>query len=253
MSGTQKRKGTPAAATPALPETRTVPIKSLLRDPRFQVRTRLDDVTVSRYANAIAEGCMMPPIRVAAVNSALVVVDGWHRLAAYERRGMGMVEAEIIVATEHEAQWLAAVANMAHGLPLRTAEIRTAFRAMIKARKHIVVPTVGAIKRGTLQSYRELAVMLGGLVRHTTLRNWMQADFPRIARSMTNLHGDEAQRKPIRDDDGIFFNAAIAALETAGANSGGVLNAERRGTMIEATEKLLKHLRQARPFTLSEF
>lgn len=53
MSGPRgPRKGNlpaaPTAPTPAPKEVRTVPIKSLVRDPGFQVRARLDDATVSR-------------------------------------------------------------------------------------------------------------------------------------------------------------------------------------------------------------
>jgi ParB-like chromosome segregation protein Spo0J len=71
-------------------------ISTLLRDPRFQVRKKLDAHTVSRYASAFSSGRPMPPIKVARIEGALVVVDGWHRLAALERIGRHEVEAEIM-------------------------------------------------------------------------------------------------------------------------------------------------------------
>lgn len=195
----------------------------------------------------------MPPIQVALVSGVLVVVDGHHRLAAHERRGMGEIEAEIIEATANEAQWLAAAANMAHGLPLRRAEIRTAFRAMIKARKHIAKPTKGAMMPGTLLSYRELTAMMGGLVRHTTLHSWMAADFPDIARRMASASNGEAPRENRRDEAGMFYNAFMAAVAAAAANGGAVREADRRGSMIEALEGLLADTRKGGRFTLSEF
>ena len=113
-------------------------ISRLVRDPSYQVRQRVDEATVARYANILAEGVAMPPIRVASVNGVLVLVDGWHRVAAHDRRGLREIEAEVIKATASEAQWMAAAANLSHGLPLRRAEIRTAFQALIRARQHIL-------------------------------------------------------------------------------------------------------------------
>ena len=250
------RSATPAAPKAPLPaptETHTVLIKNLVRDPGFQVRSRLDDATVSRYANVIAEGCTMPPIRVALVNGALVVVDGHHRLAAHEQRGALEIEAEIIKASADEAQWLAAVANMAHGLPLRGKEIRTVFRAMLKARKHLAKPTTGAMMPGKLLSYRELAALMGGVVRHTSLHKWMREDFPDIARRMADAGTGEASRENRRDDTSVFYNTVMASIATASANAAGVREAEARGTMIKAVEGLLEGIRKGGGFTLETF
>lgn len=240
------RHGTPGKALAAPLNVRTVPIRGLVRDPRYQVRGRLDDPTVSRYASVLAEGLTMPPIRVAAVNGALVVVDGHHRIAAQERRGMGTIEAEITTATASEAQWMAAQANMAHGLPLRKAEIRTAFHALIRARRHIPGP-------GKLMSYRELTLMMGGLIRHTTLRNWMVADFPLIARRMSLEDPMIASREAARDDEAGFFNTATAGIDAAAANAPAVRDPGRRGSLIEAAERLLAALRSGGQFIESDF
>lgn len=239
-------RGKPGKALAAMPDTRTVAIRSLVRDPCYQVRGRLDEATVSRYASVLAEGLTMPPIKVANVNGVLIVVDGHHRIAAQERRGLGAVAAEIFTANASEAQWMAAQANMAHGLPLRKAEIRTAFHALIRARRHIPGP-------GKLLSYRELTVLMGGLIRHTTLRTWMMADFPHIARQMSQEDPMIASREAARDDEAGFFNAATAAIDTAAANAPAVRDPSRRGNLIEATERLLKALRSGGEFIESEF
>ena len=251
--------GPSAGPVEAAPEVRTVPIKALVRNPEFQVRQHLDDATISRYANALAEGRTMPPVKVAAVNGALIVVDGWHRLAAHERRGRAEVEAEIVEATISDAQWMAAAANLTHGLPLRKAEIRTAFRAMIKARRHYASHPAnakaaeGAIRPGTLLSYRDLAGMLAGLVRHTTLRNWMMQDFPHLARIMRDEAADLRRPGGKRDEEAVFFNTVKAALDNAKANAGGVRDPDRRGEMIEAARDLLQHLERGGSYALCEF
>ena len=167
-----KPKGTSMPSAGVSFETRTVSIRDIVRDPRYQVRGRVATGVIAKYANVLANGGTMPPIRLARVAAALIVVDGWHRLAAHERQGIRSIEAEVAAATASEAQWMAAEANFTHGLPLRKAEIRTAFRAMIAARRHIAGPR-------QLHSYRELAGLLGGMVRHTTVANWMRRDSPR--------------------------------------------------------------------------
>jgi hypothetical protein len=214
-----------------------------VRDPAYQVRGRLDDATISRYVNALAEGCDMPPIRVADVEGSLIVVDGWHRLAAYNRLGTWTVEAVITKASAGEARWMAAAANLAHGLPLRKAELRTAFKALIKARQHIAKPTQGAMKPGTLLSYRDLSKLLGGLVRHTTVRGWMMKDFPGIARRMGGEDAAYLPREARRDDEKAPYNAALAAVANAVTNAAQVRDPGRRWDMIEALQGALDRVR----------
>ena len=134
-------------------------IADLVRDRSFQVRAGLDRATVTRYANVLKAGITMPPIRVAVVDGAAVVVDGWHRLAAVELLGGTTIEAVVVEASERDARWMAAQANLQHGRPLKSVEVREAFRFYIRARKHRA--------GGRLRSYREIAQDLGGSRRTT--------------------------------------------------------------------------------------
>lgn len=242
------RKPVKGPPTPAgdTKDIRTVPIRGLVRDPTFQVRDRVDGGTVAKYANVLANGGTMPPIRAALVNSALVVVDGWHRLAAHEMRGITHVEVEVVRATASEAQWMAAAANFTHGLPLRKAEIRTAFKALIRARRHIA-------GHHRLHSYRELAIMLGGLVRHTTVANWMKQDFPNIARKMADGDPGTASRQAERDDEQGFINTFNAALATAQANAPAVRDPCSRWAMAEAARALLRAVEEGGEVAPGEF
>ena len=234
-------RSTPEAA-PAEPH--AVCIADLLRDRRFQVRQRLDPGTVDRYAHVIAGGVEMPPVKVAVVAGVPVVVDGWHRIAAHERCGIPTVSAVFVEATDNEARWLAAQANFAHGLPLKGRELRVAFRAFIGARKHLKP----ALRRGeahSLLSYREIARELGGLVRHTTVRNWMQSDFPKIARRMGGEAGFQANEPPGPADPQAGFQQTVEdALRSAAAAARGVSDPERRGAIIVAAEEFLRGLRE---------
>lgn len=175
--GTPKQApgSTKEAPPEAQAETLTVSIADIVRERRHQVRRLIDPGTVGRYARVIAAGEIMPPITLARMNGALILVDGWHRLAAHDEAGKAVVVATIITATPREALWLAAQANLRHGLPLKTSEMRAVFRAFIHARRH----------RKTGQqhpmSYRSIAAALNGVVTHGTVRNWMMRDFPMIA------------------------------------------------------------------------
>lgn len=212
-----------------------VPLADIVRDPSYQVRTKTDSGTVRRYAFALAEGAKFPPVQLARINGALVLVDGFHRAAAHDMRGISRIPAIIRDATQSEAQWLAAEANLRHGLPLRVKELRTAFRAMIRARRHVTTD-------GRLASYRELAGQLG--VPATTLWRWMQKDFPKIARKMGgNELAPKGNKEEREDPAGGFLSAALDALGAVRANARGVHDPEDRGRLIEATEATLRALR----------
>lgn len=163
-------------------EVAVVCVKDILREKTLQVRIKLDPKTVDRYASAYLSGAEMPPIQVAKVNSALVLIDGWHRIAALEKLGSPYAEAVIIETTIQEAAWLAAKANIAHGLPLKKSEIKNAFKAYVKGKQYLDA-------RGKLKSYRTMAQELGGVVHYTTIRNWMRHYFPRLSALFNDKDG----------------------------------------------------------------
>ena len=151
----------------------SIPISSIAKRAEWQVRSGLDKGAVRRYQDAYIAGSNMPPVRLAKTENALFVIDGWHRLAAAGRAGLDMIDATIEAASSAEAAWLAAEANLCHGVPLKRGEHRKVFRAFIRAGKH---------RRGkNLIPYREIAKALHGVRAHTTIRNWMREDFPTIA------------------------------------------------------------------------
>lgn len=154
-----------------------VALRDVLVNPEWQVRTRLDAPTVRRYADIMARGQDFPAIKVARIGGNLFLVDGAHRMEAARQAGRIVIQAEIVDGlSEAEARWEAACANLSHGLPLKSKEHRAVFRAFVKAGKHR--------KDRRYLSYRDMAIELGGIRAHTTLRNWMKQDFPKIAKAM---------------------------------------------------------------------
>lgn len=153
----------------------------IIRHQPFQVRRKLDPVAVRRYQERMALGHQPPPIKVARLpDGRLILVDGWHRLAADalqvdEFSSPSEVLAQVAPMTEKQAQWAAAWVNMDHGVSLKPSEMRAVFRAFIESGQH-------KKKGGRLMSYREMGAVLGK--PHSTVRNWMKKDFPQLAQEL---------------------------------------------------------------------
>lgn len=178
---TRSRRYTGARqSAPTGPEVHTVAFDGIAFRPEFQVRGGLDDENVRRLRNAYTSEQPVPPVSLIRINgengdnSALVLVDGWHRVEALQRNGKHSVEATIEDGTYASAQWAAAEANLRHGLRLKSNELRGVFKAYMES---------GSYKRsnGSLKSYREMTRDMGGLRGHTTIRNWMKRQYPDIA------------------------------------------------------------------------
>ncbi|MCB4822626.1 ParB N-terminal domain-containing protein [Roseicella aerolata] len=238
---------------------RTLPIRDISRDPAFQVRERLDPATVERYARVLSNGLNMPPVSVALVRGVPVLVDGWHRITAHERCGIREVPA-VVVATDanpSEVLWIAAEANLKHGLRLKPKEVRVAFRAFIRARKHIIPKGRGGREALRLMPYREIAQALGGTVSHGTVFNWMRQDFPKIAARYgaqdTPWDASGAAGRLTTDDpEEAHLRAAMAAVDSIRAATRGVKDAERRGEVIGAVEAMLAEMRSGGEWRLPE-
>jgi ParB/Sulfiredoxin domain len=220
-------------------------IDRLVRDDRLQFRS-LDRGTVRRYAQVFRSEREMPPIKVAELNGALILVDGWHRVAALESIGTWDVDAVIEpVASQREADWLAAKANTEHGLPLKPKEYRKVFQAFVRAKKH-------RRDDGSFKSYREIAAEIGGARGHTTIRNWMQKDFPRTFRAMSGRDDgfDPSQdyNQPTVSLEGIVFEA----LKDARAAMPAVTDPDERGQVVVLLEEMLNEAK-SRPWERPEF
>ncbi len=214
--------------------TKKVRIADLLRDRRYQVRHGLDRATVSRYAAAMAAGVEFPPVTVALVDGVPVLVDGWHRVEALLASQRGEVEAVIVPATEQAALWMAASANIAHGLPLRKSELRRVFQAYIQSGQHR--------KRKGIKSYREMAKELPG-VSHNTVRNWMQKDFPKIARAMGGPDADYPGGLRDVKPKGGFAATTYESLNAALAASRGVTDPAERSRIIAEAERITAEMK----------
>ena len=108
---------------------RNVPLDDLVLDPNLNLRDRLDDFTVERYADSWDR---LPPITVFDVDGKWLVADGFHRHAAAVMLGKRTIPAEIRVGTFTDALDFVASVNLFHGLPLSRAERRRAVEVKLK-------------------------------------------------------------------------------------------------------------------------
>jgi len=108
---------------------RNVPLNDLVLDPNLNLRDRLDDFTVERYADSWER---LPPITVYEVDGKWLVADGFHRHAAAVMLGKRSIPAEIVVGSFTDALDFVASVNLFHGLPLTRSERRRAVELKLK-------------------------------------------------------------------------------------------------------------------------
>lgn len=170
-----------------------VPLARIVKHQPLQVRRALDERAVKRYGEMTRAGQEPPPIRVGHVKGTYYLVDGWHRMEAgalvtMEDVAEGVqVRVELADLTMKQAIWQAAKANMAHGVPLKGRELREVFRAFVKAGEH-------RAPDGGFLSYRDIERAIGK--GHTTIRNWMQKDFPSVFAAISGGENGNAEAGP---------------------------------------------------------
>lgn len=108
---------------------RDLPLDDLVLDPSLNLRDRLDDFTVERYADSWER---MPPITVYDVNGRLLIADGFHRHAAAVLLGRRTIRAEVIAGNMTDALDFVSSVNLFHGLPLTRSERRRAVEVKLK-------------------------------------------------------------------------------------------------------------------------
>ncbi|HXU18700.1 MAG TPA: ParB N-terminal domain-containing protein [Terriglobales bacterium] len=93
---------------------------------QLQTRAGQTQEAVTVYQERIQAGDQFPPLRIFRVENAYLLVDGFHRLAAYLAAGVKQVPVEITDGTCQEAIRFALGANAHHGLPRTNEDKRKA-------------------------------------------------------------------------------------------------------------------------------
>ncbi len=106
-----------------------IDLDELILDPNLNLRDRLDEFTVERYADVWDR---MPPITVFEVDGQLLVADGFHRHAAAVHLKLKRITVEVRHGTFQDALDFVASANLSHGLPLTRSERRRAVEVKLR-------------------------------------------------------------------------------------------------------------------------
>jgi ParB-like chromosome segregation protein Spo0J len=108
---------------------RELPLDEMVLDPNLNLRDRLDEFTVERYADSWER---LPPITVYEIKGRLLVADGFHRHAAAVLLGLQTIPADVRKGTMTDALDFVSSVNLFHGLPLTRSERRRAVEVKLR-------------------------------------------------------------------------------------------------------------------------
>lgn len=166
-----------------------ISLSQLTIEPAVQAREEyLHGETLRRYIAVLKARDIdnkdhpFPPVKVCKWDGRFVLVDGFHRVAAYEAAGWKDIPAEIVeVNTIEDLKWAASQPNLSHGRPLSGKEVREAFRRFVLAKKHFEAdpsanPSVIRQRpKPTIMTLGEIGKVFGKT--KGTIRNWFQKEF----------------------------------------------------------------------------
>jgi hypothetical protein len=219
---------------------RQLRIKDIVRDAKYQGRVRLDLAAVRRYEAKYKAGTEMDPVSVAMLNSAPILLDGWHRIQALENLGRLVVAAKVVkVTSAREVKLLAAQANLEQGLYLKAADIKRCFLMYLDGGGHLDA-------RGQFTGYEKLGQVFGK--SKATVWNWTRRHRPRIAAQFARE--EQARwadlglpRKPIGTPEDNLADSVSRALDTALAAFRGITDDAERGFLIKRADAMLAAMR----------
>jgi ParB-like chromosome segregation protein Spo0J len=97
-------------------EYKKVLLSKITQDKELQPRQSLTTEAVDEYMESMTEGATLPPVLVVFDGKTYWLCDGFHRVAASKKMGAKDIECEVVKGTRQDAMWLAAAANLKHGV-----------------------------------------------------------------------------------------------------------------------------------------
>lgn len=164
----------------------TLAIEDIVMVEELQVRKKMDNKTINAYMTVLKDGGIMPIPKAAKINDGYLLIDGWHRVTAMRRLDYLQVDVEIVAWSMEDAMAYASTANSAHGLRIKKSEFRKALWLFMKGNRHIKG------KHGAIKSLRDIRDELKADVSHTTIRNWLMKDHPKVFKALCKQHDGES-------------------------------------------------------------
>jgi hypothetical protein len=216
-----------------------VPLAKITLDKALQPRISLTAEAVSEYAEAMQEGAKMPPCVVMWDGSTYWLCDGFHRVTAATRLKWKTIECEVNEGTKEDAMWLAAAANLKHGVRRSNADKQRAVQMALLCKPEA--------------SLRDIATHC--FVSQEMVRGWKQraeridALTDEVAKAVDAAIADEI----IEEDDSIdarmigseaAIKAVIQCVEDAVQSVNALLQTEHAAFV--AQQRVLTDLRNAK-------
>jgi len=151
-----------------------------------QPRAILNPDAVTEYADALKEDQELPPLDVVKVGDDLVLIDGFHRLAAHRQAGREFARVNIVASGDMgDALWHASAVNQRHGVRRTNADKRAAVTLALRS------------DIGIEQSLRTVAKHVG--VSHTFVQN-VQSELATSATEEPEPPEEPEDESPFEDD-----------------------------------------------------
>jgi hypothetical protein len=109
-------------------KTHAVDINDIILDERCQPRAILNPEAVQEYSDIYKEGeAELPALEVVSIDSKLVLIDGFHRLAGARQADQSFIRVTVVEECDiGQALWLASAVNQGHGVRRTNADKRQA-------------------------------------------------------------------------------------------------------------------------------
>lgn len=107
-------------------------LQSIRLDGGTQSRASLDERVIDEYSEAMREGAAFPPVVVFHDGSDYWLADGFHRVRAAERAGLGELDADVRQGGRRDAVLFSVGANASHGLRRTNEDKRRAVRVLLE-------------------------------------------------------------------------------------------------------------------------
>ena len=106
-------------------------IDNIRLDGGTQPRSQIEDATVIRYAAAMKDGHVFPPVTIFHDGSDYWLADGFHRVRAAQHNGACEIESDVHQGTRRDAVLFSVSANITHGVPRTTGDTRRAVEVLL--------------------------------------------------------------------------------------------------------------------------
>ena len=168
-------------------------------DHAMQIRAGMDEPTVSRYEELIAEGRDLGELTVWEEQGAHILLDGFHRLTALQRVGAVDAVCAPFCGTKCDALICACLKNSQHGLHLSSADRRAAIKALVEAQPDLSNASIAEAVACSDHTVKAVRDTLGAGSQSARVKGRDGKSYP--AKMKREPRGEPAEKDPEEKDE----------------------------------------------------